>query len=186
LKRVWNWCKKNLKNDKKTSENAIEKIREESVRNLAESELKFENSLELTQNDLKKLKKMSKDTARLAEEETSRLVSELKETTEQLEVLMAETKAAEAKKAAEILKVKRAMELKQRAILKERLEREFRISKANRIRDEFLAVIIEARMQPKPIEMERELAERYQSIEDVSQRAHKILIDLKMVETYDY
>lgn len=75
--------------------------------------------------------------------------------------------------------------MKQRSILQARLERETvereRIQAAIEEAAKKEAAIAEARRQPKPPEVEAELAARYGSM-DLEERAFAILVDLGMVE----
>lgn len=73
------------------------------------------------------------------------------------------------------------MELQQRNLLKDRLEREYRIRLKTKNENEIHDLINEVRKQPKSMDVEQELSKRYSLITDVSLRAHKILMDLKMV-----
>ena len=83
-------------------------------------------------------------------------------------------------------KAKQQGEINQRALLAERLGRDARIKEAIRVREEHYAkrkaAIAEARRQPKAPEEERKLQEKYAAIENLSEKAFAIKLDLGIIE----
>ena len=77
-------------------------------------------------------------------------------------------------------------EISQRALLVERLGRDARIKAAIRERKEQIAKreaeIAEARKQPKPPDEEKRLFQKYAAIEDLSEKAFTIKVDLGMIQ----
>ena len=146
--------------------------------------MELENDLELTQNDLTNQKKSYEDVTKLLNEELSTLKVELKSitetakvATEELQRIEEEKAIKEAKKLEIINKIKKKVESKQRNLLVYRLQHE------TKIREQYIAKQkdMEARAQPKPMDVEQTLFHKYKSIQDISERAYNILLDLKMI-----
>jgi len=158
---------------------------EEHVRDMAEKELTLENNLELAQNEATKERKQTQEQFDAYETTVWQLQAELKETQDELAVFVAGVEAERAKKAAAIAIVTRRREQNQRGLLINRLQREAQINAAIAKRADIIAMLNEARLQPKSVAMEQQLSEKYKSIEDIEQRAYAICVDLKMIESYD-
>lgn len=158
---------------------------EDATKEMAETEAALENQLELAQNDAIKEKKFNKEQADTYETIVSSLRSELEQTLDELSGLKAGIEAENKKKMAEIAKSKRVAERNQRDLFIERVKREYRINEINRKQHEIRSMLNEVRIQPKPIDVEQQLSTKYKSIDDIGQRAHAILVDLKMIESYD-
>ena len=158
---------------------------EEHVRDMAEKELTLENDLELAQNEATKERKQTQEQFDAYETTVWQLQAELKQTQDELAVFVAGVEAERAKKAAAIAIVTRRREQNQRGLLINRLQREAQINEAIAKRADIIAMLNEARLQPKSVAMEQQLSEKYNSIEDIEQRAYAICVDLKMIESYD-
>jgi len=152
---------------------AVKQQREVTKRNLLKTRLLNER-----QERLRKEEQAKQDAIKLAQKQTRELLSRgLLETRLANEKLERELKETDRK---------RQTEKKQRALLTERLGQDARIKEAIRLREESFAkrkaAIAEARRQPKTPEEEQKLKEKYAAIENLSQRAFAIKLDLGIIE----
>jgi len=153
----------------------------EAIAELVEREVKVTNQFELLQNELVKETNKFEVATKLSQEEITALRSELQDTKQQLTVFLEEQTALQLQKDTEVRNRQRRMELQQRNLLQDRLQRDYRLWNKTKLENEMQQLIQESRQQPKSLDLEQELSTRYSSITDVSLRAHKILLDLKMV-----
>merc|ERR1712238_284673 len=158
-----------------------QKEAKEAISELVERESQVTNQFELLQNELVKETKKFEEATKLSQEEITALTSELQDTKQQLTVFLDAQTAIQLQKDTEVRNRQRQVELQQRNLLQDRLQREYRLRNKTKVENEMQHLIQESRQQPKSIDMEQELSTRYSSITDVSLRAHKILLDLKMV-----
>jgi len=158
-----------------------QKEAKEAIAELVEREVKVTNQFELLQNELVKETNKFEEATKLSQEEITALRSELQDTKQQLSVFLEEQTARQLQKDTEVRNRQRRMELQQRNLLQDRLQRDYRLWNKTKLENEMQQLIQESRQQPKSLDLEQELSTRYSSITDVSLRAHKILLDLKMV-----